>query len=224
MGITITRFDETFFDEERAVFDFFTFTGDESSILADFNKIITREGHIMIWRQRVQTLDARHGSPQSESTAADTSITAMFHPLKIEELGSGFFEFGDTRILTDFTNKVLVDDWIFDKAEDEDGFTTIAGTSATQIVVSGDQLGTFRVDDYVSIDDSNNDNLYLVTAISFASGETTITVALDADPGTGDTVYKAKVWYVKENQDWPSNADAQVRECRLRLRDQYKSA
>jgi hypothetical protein len=188
------------------------------TVKTEYEEIITEEGHSVVWRSRSFTLDAAHGSPESEAAVTDTSITGVLYPMSLEELQQGASEFkmGDMVMLTSSDNLVQVDDWVFDKDEDETGFTTIATTNATQFTVSGDQRSVFAVDDLISINDSGNTGLYVVTAVTFSTPNTVLTVA---DPSTGDSVWLAARWKVLKVQDWPGNADKQVRHCVLRKRD-----
>lgn len=193
-------------------------TGIESQ-QADFAGVLTDIGHTIIWRRKNVTLDSVHKSPESESTPTDSNISIVTFPVSNRELGfndSGLIERGDLVGYVKSTRDVRNDDLIIEKNESQDGNATIATSSATQAVISGDVRATYKVNDYTSISDSSNDGLYKITAVSFSSN-TTLTIAFDADPGaSGDTLYTTRVFKVIEVMDWYSSGDVVYKKLLLR--------
>lgn len=215
-------FDEIFFDQD--VFDYLDDTTLLEEIKVDFENTLNQDGHDVVWRQKSYTIDSAHGVPTAEGSPTDTTILAFLLPNNPDNRGlnreNSEFTSGKMKLFTLATNKVLEGDFIIDANEAKDGFTSVTGTSASQVVLSGDKRPDFNVNDYITIDDANNDNYYKITAVSYSAGndETTLTVAFDSDPGTGDTVYKTNVYYVRNAGDWPSNKSTVFRRALLELR------
>lgn len=215
MAIIPTRFDFALFDED--VFDFLVQAGaDLAEARVDFEAGLDEHGHTFVWRIRNYTLDT-DGSPTALSSVSDVEVKAFLLPVDQEKnVKTGRqFTFGKMKIFTLISRSIQVGHWIIDKDEDGVSFATIAGTSVSQAVLSGDRRPNFDVNDYLTINDSGNTGFYLITAVSFSGGETTLTVAFDADPGTGDNVFKTSIWKVEVSQEWPVNNLAVFRRCEI---------
>lgn len=170
----------------------------------DFINVLNEWGKSAYLRRKNVTLDTVHGSPESESAPTDTAITIITQPVGFKELQfveSGQIERGDIVGYVKHNVDIRSDDLVIIKNERKTGSTTMAGTSASQAVVSGDVRNIFQIYDYISTSDSKNTGLYKITGVSYSSN-TTLTVAFEVNPGTGDTIYKANVFKVIKVLDW----------------------
>ena len=185
---------------------------------ADFYCVLTDMGQSGYLRRKSVTLDTAHGSPQSESAPSDTAITIVTFPLSFKELKfveSGLITEGDLVGYLNYNVDVREDDLIIIKNENQTGDTTIAGTSATQAVISGDVRNKYSTYDYISISDSDNDLLYKITGVSYSTN-TTLTIAFTANPSTGDTLYTSSVFKVVKVTDMPNDENIVYRKLLLR--------
>lgn len=174
------------------------------SMQTDFINVLNEWGKSAYLRRKNVTLDTVHGSPESESAPTDTAITIITQPVGFKELQfveSGQIERGDIVGYVKHNVDIRSDDLVIIKNERKTGSTTMAGTSASQAVVSGDVRNIFQIYDYISTSDSKNTGLYKITGVSYSSN-TTLTVAFEVNPGTGDTIYKANVFKVIKVLDW----------------------